>query len=215
MTTISPHQLRLSYATKCVGNFTKPVSTNCNPSYDCSYYKQLTMPSKPCVYVPVTCDLPPVIEHSSIVTKTKQTYKAGDAVRYECDEGYAMIGNDTSECVTLAIMVLSFLPLSIKYRKRLFKNELNLKRNREFDAFVSYTYDASNDFAKGFLHRELEVEATPPFRLLFHTRDFHAATLILVNIIEAVRKSNCAIILMCQEYIDSGWCREEFQVTNI
>ena len=82
LTTISPHQLRLSYATKCVGNFTKPVSTNCNPSYDCSYYKQLTMPGKHCIYMPVTCDLPPVIEHSSIVTKTKQTYKAGDAVRY-------------------------------------------------------------------------------------------------------------------------------------
>ena len=97
-------------------------------------------------------------------------------------------------CATLAIVAFSFLPLGIKWRRRLVQREMNLKRNREFDAFVSYTYGASIDFAKGFLHRELEVEAAPPFRLLFHTRDFHAATLILVNIIEAVRKSNCAII---------------------
>ena len=158
-------------------------------------------------------------------------------MQYVCDEGYTMIGKDTSECqytgawsqppkcksmlplgiicATLAIVVFSFLPLFIKRRKQLFQNEMNLKRNREFDAFVSYTYDASIDFAKGFLHKEFEVKATPPFRLLFHTRDFHAAKLILANIIEAVRKSNCAIIFMCQEYIDSSWCCEEFQVTTI
>ena len=205
--------------------------------YDCSYYNQLTMPGKHCIYMPVKCDLPPIVEHSSIVKGTKKEYVAGDSVRYKCKEGYTMIGNDTSKCkysgawshppkcksmlpikticATLAIVAFSFLLLGIKWRRRLVQNELNLNRNREFDAFVSYTYGASIDFAKGFLHRELEVEATPPFRLLFHTRDFHAATLILVNIIEAVRKSNCAIILMCQEYIDSGWCREEFQVTNI
>ena len=91
------------------------------------------------MYMPVTCDLPPVIEYGSIVTNTKETYEARDSVQYVCDSGYTMIGNDTSECqysgawsqppkcksmlplriicATLAIVAFSFLPLCIKSRK--------------------------------------------------------------------------------------------------
>ena len=95
-----------------------------------------------------------------------------------------------------------------------FENQPLQKRNSEFDAFVSYTYQASLDFVKSFVHPKLELESYPPFKLVFHTRDFHGATLIYQNILDGVRKSNCAIVLMSQEYIDAPWCREEFQETK-
>ena len=99
-----------------------------------------------------------------------------------------------------------------KRRANYFENQPLQKRNREYDAFVSYTYEASIDFVKNPIQRKLELEAKPPFKLLFHTRDFHGATLIFQNILDAVQKSNCAMVLMCQGYIDRPWCREEFQV---
>ena len=101
-----------------------------------------------------------------------------------------------------------------KIRANYFENQPLQKRNREYDAFVSYTYKASIDFVKNSVQPKLELEPNPPFKLLFHTRDFHGATLIIQNILDGIRKSNCAIVLMSQEYIDAPWCREEFQASN-
>ena len=101
----------------------------------------------------------------------------------------------------------------LKRRANYFENQPEQKRNREFDAFISYTYKASIGFVKDFVHPKLEVESNPPFRLFFHTRNFHAATLIYQNILDG-KKSNSAIVIMSQEYIDSSWCREEFQVSR-
>ena len=101
----------------------------------------------------------------------------------------------------------------LKQRANYFENQPEQKRNREFDAFVSYTYKASINFVKDFIHSKLEVESSPPLRLLFHTRDFHGTTLIYQNILDGIKKSNSAIVLMSQEYIDAPWCREEFQVS--
>ena len=61
------------------------------------------------------------------------------------------------------------------------------------------------------IHPKLEQEADPPFKLLFHERDFRADTLILTNIVNAIRNSNAAIIIMSQDYVDAKWCRAEFE----
>ena len=119
--------------------------------------------------------------------------------------------------ILMLAIVIVFYFWKHKARRRTenyFESQPLQKRNSEFDAFVSYTYQASIDFVKNFVHPKLELEPKPPLKLLFHTRDFHGATLIYQNILDGVRKSNCAIVLMSQEYIDAPWCKEEFQVSE-
>ena len=82
------------------------------------------------------------------------------------------------------------------------------KRNRQFDAFVAYYFDSDNDFVVDKLLPELEE--TRKFRLCFHSRDFNIGYDIKDNIQEAVESSNSAIILMSQGFVNSNWCREEF-----
>lgn len=97
-----------------------------------------------------------------------------------------------------------------KKKKRCVQNIT--KRERPYDAFVSY-FSEGNDqtFVRQELHPSLEREVHPPFKLIFHERDFRADTLILANIRNAIKDSNAAIIVMSQEYVDSDWCRAEFE----
>ena len=103
----------------------------------------------------------------------------------------------------------------MRRRYEYFKTDPTQKRSRENDAFVSFHSDHGPDynFVKNVLQPKLEQEADPPLKLTIHLRDFRADTLIYVNIRNAVVNSNSAIILMSQAYIDSRWCREEFEVT--
>lgn len=88
------------------------------------------------------------------------------------------------------------------------------KRKGTHDAFISYySSDSSPDkiLVKTQITPKLELELENPFKLLIHERDFPAGTLILTNIMNAIRNSNSAIVILSQNYIDSRWCREEFQ----
>ena len=130
---------------------------------------------------------------------------------------YIIIATVSGTCLLLLTVIGIFTYKKHQLKKQranYFENQPVKKRNREFDAFVSYTYQASIDFVKNTVQPKLEVEPNPPFKLLFHTRDFNAATLIIQNILDGIKKSNCAIVLMSQEYIDASWCREEFQVSR-
>ncbi len=60
------------------------------------------------------------------------------------------------------------------------------KRNRPFDSFVSYySENCSRDrsFVRSVLQPRLEQQVEPPFRLIFHERDFAADKLIYANIV--------------------------------
>ena len=124
----------------------------------------------------------------------------------------------TATCI-LALAISMYFLRKFKEQKRrqgYFENQPLQKRNKENDAFVSYFSDGPDHiFVQQILQPKLEVESNPPFKLTLHIRDFRADMLIYVNIIKAIRNSNSAIILMSQEYIDSSWCREEFQVRFI
>ncbi len=114
------------------------------------------------------------------------------------------------------ILLVSFTTIyALRHRKTLAKSRAMLslkKRKKVYDAFVSYNGSGSDqEFVRKYLWPALEMEAHPPFRLLFHERDFKADTLILTNIMNAIRNSNAAIIIMSQEYVNADWCREEFQ----
>ncbi len=98
-------------------------------------------------------------------------------------------------------------------KKPLKKGHLS-KRNKKFDAFISYysSGDSSdNKFVKNQLHPKLESEHSIPFKLCIHDRDFAAGTLILTNIMNAIKNSNSAIAVLSQNYVKSRWCKEEFE----
>ena len=80
----------------------------------------------------------------------------------------------------------------------------NLTRNKHYDAFVCYCYEGQDtDFTPKIVPIELEEEHG--LKLCVHRRD------IKWNIMNAIRNSNSAIIIMSQDYINSLWCVEEFE----
>ena len=118
--------------------------------------------------------------------------------------------------VAIAIMVTVMTVLYIKRRRNRIAEEKAEypKRNRAYDAFVSYVSDGSNEdclFVRRILQPRLEEQASSPFKLFFHERNFRADRLISANILDAINKSNSAIVIMSQEYVNSLWCREEFE----
>ncbi len=118
-------------------------------------------------------------------------------------------------CVIVsAILVFVFF----SFKRRTFKKKLTTKplekRNRKYDAFVSYYSDDSSpdqSLVKNILCTKLENEQEDPFKLVVHERDFSAGTNIVTNIMNAIKNSNSAIILLSQDYVNSRWCRDEFE----
>ena len=58
---------------------------------------------------------------------------------------------------------------------------------------------------------ELEENQDPPFKLFIHTRDFDPGLRIFDNIEKAIVSSNAAILVMSQAFVNSIWCKEEFE----
>ena len=84
----------------------------------------------------------------------------------------------------------------------------HLRRAKEFDAYVCYASDNDCDFAEYTIREALD----PPFHLCTHRRHFKPSYTIVWNILNAVKNSNSAIIVMSQDFVDSDWCRLEFEV---
>ena len=87
---------------------------------------------------------------------------------------------------------------------------LELKRNREYDAFVCYNFDEDRDFVFDSILTELEEKQDPHLKMFIHDRDFIPGREISINIHNAIENCNSAIIVMSQGFIDSPRCREEF-----
>ncbi len=98
-----------------------------------------------------------------------------------------------------------------------------VKRNKEYDAFVVYSCEKpskTNDYPISPDEQFFEENILPKFdhskggryKLFFHRRDFIAGIPITDNIIRAVQSSNTAIILISQDFINSQWCCDEFEI---
>ena len=99
-------------------------------------------------------------------------------------------------------------------RRRRRRNNIRnvvLRRRREFDAYVCYDFDENNDYAMGTLLPEFEGNQDPPFKLCIHVRDFNPGFRIFDNIQNAIVSSNTAILVMSQAFVNSIWCKEEFE----
>ena len=90
----------------------------------------------------------------------------------------------------------------------------DLCRNKKFDAHVCYDFDSNNDFVIDTILPELEKKPDPPFTLCIHSRDFTPGC-IKDNIQEAIHNSNSAIVVMSQGFINSVWCKYEFEQCSI
>ena len=203
---------------------------------DCDY-----LPSRhgsiPCFYKPVTCDAPSNV--TNVQTSSKgATYRVNSKIEYPCNEGGSNLpGNNsivcqysgkwlrTSKCPNEGIVSLNpiiiVLPLFItsaviyfgiiinfKWLKR--SKNIRLMRNKEYDAFVCYDV-ADAQFTHKIIIKELEQKPNPPFKLCIHKRDFIPSYTIKWNIWNAIKNSNSAIIVMSQDFVDSMWCRDEFE----
>ena len=118
--------------------------------------------------------------------------------------------------VTIPVLGVPFVLITIMYClftcKTNRKKNIPLFRNKIFDAFVCYCYEETDaQFAENTLRIELEENVDPPFKLCIHRRNFQAAWGIMWNINNAIKNSNSAIIIMSQDYVDSLWCKEEFE----
>ena len=127
------------------------------------------------------------------------------------------ISNINPLTIVLPVLIIPFLLFVILHAiKRCVletkKAQDYLTRSREYDAFVSYDYNEEDqEFAENYTRMELEENYCPSFKLCLHRRDFKAAWDIMWNIRNAIQNSNSAIIVMSQEYVDSLWCKEEFE----
>ena len=207
---------------------------------DCDYLPSLNG-DIPCFYKPVLCQSPPLVKAATIVSikfEKKDTYSVFDTVEYSCEEGFKLIGSKTVTChykgrwstppkcslksnnrsrlllvilpILLILLILMLLIGACKYRiKRQIKNKAST-RNKQYDAFVCYCYEGQDpDFAEKIVPEELEEKYG--LKLCIHRRDFKAGWDIKWNIMNAIRNSNSAIIIMSQDYINSLWCVEEFE----
>ena len=193
-----------------------------------------------CFYKPVTCDSPPTITEGAILINAtnKDVYELHGVVQYECiNETLEMIGNNSITCmhsgqwskpppicvyqrknfvhplhivlpiliISLLVFIIRIIMIKVKLRTIQF-----LSRDRDFDAFVCYKFDTDNDYVINVILEKIEEMYYPPLRLCVHERDFLPGLHIKHNIEDAITKSNSAIIVMSQAFIDSEWCQEEF-----
>ncbi|XP_026080748.1 toll-like receptor 4 [Carassius auratus] len=82
-----------------------------------------------------------------------------------------------------------------------------------YDAFVIFSsYD--EDWVMNELMENLE-NSVPPIQLCLHMRDFQAGKSIASNIIdEGIMGSRKVIVVVSQHFIDSAWCRFEFELAQ-
>ncbi|XP_021358637.1 uncharacterized protein LOC110453803 [Mizuhopecten yessoensis] len=79
-----------------------------------------------------------------------------------------------------------------------------------YDAFVSYKSSKEDEhFVLTKLYPKLEMELG--FKMCMHFRDFTPGEAIANNIISAIERSRRTIMILSPNYINSEWCRMEYQ----
>ena len=76
---------------------------------------------------------------------------------------------------------------------------------------LCYDFDSNNDFVMETILPELEERLDDPFKLCIHSRHFTPGRRIKDNIQEAIQNSNSAIVVLSQGFINSVWCKHEFE----
>ena len=78
---------------------------------------------------------------------------------------------------------------------------------KEFDAFISYSSD-DREFVEDFMVPKLE-NGNNSIKCLLHVRDFEPGVSIMDQIVKAVERSSCTIIILSKNYVNSQWACHE------
>ena len=209
---------------------------NLSNLFSCDYLPSRHEPI-PCFYKPVVCTSPPNVTNA-ITVASNRTYEAKTQVEYSCEsDQYQMEGNGKITCLysgqwsepprclkmpntalhplyivipILSIPIFIFVAIIIKF-SRAVKSMHNLSRNKTFDAYVCFDFDTDNDFVLDAILPELEGKDDSSFTLCLHSRDFVPGQAIKDNIQDAIQNSNSAIVILSQGFINSIWCKYEFE----
>ena len=203
---------------------------------DCSYLPDASGRLQ-CFYKPVTCPEPPDLTNGLLVNVTNYTrsYYLDSRLEYNCKDEYDMKGNSTVTClysgqwsmipvcelkgdshmgplpiVVLILLLILLFTAIIRFTCSQKSTLQYSRRHKMDDAFVCYDNNDS-DYAHETIIDEFEVKRDPPFKLCIHRRDFRPPYTIKYNIWHAIKNSNSAIIVMSESYVDSIWCRDEFE----
>ncbi|CAG5122431.1 unnamed protein product [Candidula unifasciata] len=84
--------------------------------------------------------------------------------------------------------------------------------DRPYDAFISYS-NKDEDFVVHQLAPRLE-NGKQKFRLCVHYRDFPAGACIADTIVRSLEASKRTILVVSNHFLDSEWCRFEFQAAH-
>ena len=211
-------------------NLSELVGCNCLPSVE---------ESIPCFYKPVSCNSPKNVTNSVIknYNRSKNGFNLSSEIEYYCVNNTQMKGKNKRTClysgewsegpqcvnidlstssplkIVLPLLIIPFfifIVLSILMKCRNNQSLTLYLRQKKYDAFVCYCYEGGDsDFAENTIR--IHLEENRELKLCIHRRDFLAAWDIKWNIMNAIRNSNSAIIVMSQDYVNSLWCVEEFE----
>ncbi|XP_061440513.1 toll-like receptor 2 [Rhineura floridana] len=81
-----------------------------------------------------------------------------------------------------------------------------------YDAFVSYS-EQDSEWVENVMVQELE-QASPPFKLCLHKRDFMPGKWIVDNIIDSIEKSSKTLFVLSEHFVQSEWCKYELDFSH-
>ncbi|KAF7710581.1 hypothetical protein HF521_009453, partial [Silurus meridionalis] len=121
-------------------------------------------------------------------------------------------------CAAIFLILVSVLTYKFQFYLRyayILLRGYNVTRQQEFsyDAFVIYS-SKDESWVMDELLENLE-NGCPPIQLCLHVRDFEAGKAITSNIIdEGIMGSHKIIVVVSKHFIESSWCRFEFEVAQ-
>ncbi|XP_041370505.1 protein toll-like [Gigantopelta aegis] len=121
----------------------------------------------------------------------------------------------------LALFAIVLIPLAYKFR---FQTQVFIHaqfharpfdrrklENAEYVYEVFLSYHSQNEaWVVHTLMPRLET-GDRPYRACVHYRDFEVGAAVADNIVNAVQKSQCTVVILSKDYIASEWCVFEFQ----
>ncbi|KAM4629237.1 toll-like receptor 4 [Polymixia lowei] len=115
--------------------------------------------------------------------------------------------------LTVSVFIYKF-QFHLRYCFVLLKGyELSHQQDCHYDAFVIYS-SKDEAWVMGELMENLE-KGVPPIHLCLHERDFEVGKPIVSNIIEeGIMGSRNIIVVVSHHFIDSAWCRFEFEIAQ-
>ena len=145
------------------------------------------------------------------------------AMRTKCEtwRSTVLIVMTTLLGVVLVICIVTAVRKRWLIRHFLFTVQEKMQMRREdrpveeyqFDAFVLYSSELAD---RRWVHEQLvkTMEETYGFKLCIHLRNFIGGEDILDNVEMAIKKSRKVIAVISPNFVRSGWCMDELQMTR-